>query len=238
MVTSRRPDHLRQLSPPVSSHESLVALRARVSDEVVASLNRSADLGFLGRMPVVEQIDHALGFVVAAETALGRPPTSAADLGTGGGVPGLVLHPCWPECRLVLLDGNQRRTEFLAGQVDSWGVSSQVEVVRGRAEELARDDRFRREFEVVTARSFGSPAATVECGAPLLVLGGVMVVSEPPGEADERRWPEEGLAQVGLSRASRVRLDDRFGYQVLVKSGETPDRYPRRVGVPSKRPLF
>jgi len=209
-----------------------------VSDEVVASLNRSADLGFLGRMPVVEQIDHALGFVVAAETALGRPPTSAADLGTGGGVPGLVLHPCWPECRLVLLDGNQRRTEFLAGQVDSWGVSSQVEVVRGRAEELARDDRFRREFEVVTARSFGSPAATVECGAPLLVLGGVMVVSEPPGEADERRWPEEGLAQVGLSRASRVRLDDRFGYQVLVKSGETPDRYPRRVGVPSKRPLF
>jgi 16S rRNA (guanine527-N7)-methyltransferase len=103
---------------------------------------------------------------------------------------------------------------------------------------LARDDRFRQKFEVVTARSFGSPAVTVECGAPLLGVGGVMVVSEPPGDADERRWPEEGLAQVGLVRASRLRLDDRFGYQVLVKSGETPERYPRRVGVPSKRPLF
>jgi 16S rRNA (guanine527-N7)-methyltransferase len=222
----------------VGNHESLVALRARVGDEVVESLKRSADLGFLGRMPVAEHIDHALGFVAAAETELGRPPTGVVDLGTGGGVPGLVLHPCWPECRVVLLDGNQRRTEFLAAQVNSWGASTRVEVVRGRAEELARDDRFRRQFEVVTARSFGSPAVTVECGAPLLDVGGVMVVSEPPGEADERRWPEEGLALVGLSPASRVRLDDRFGYQVLIKSGETPERYPRRVGVPSKRPLF
>jgi hypothetical protein len=114
MVASRPPEPERQPSLTVSNHESLVALRARVSDAVVDSLERSSDLGFLGRMPVVEQIDHALGFVVAAETALGRLPTSVADLGTGGGVPGLVLHPCWPECRLALLDGNQRRIEFLA----------------------------------------------------------------------------------------------------------------------------
>ena len=205
---------------------------------MVESLERAAELGFLGRMPVVEQIDHALGFVVAVESALGRPPATVADLGTGGGVPGLVLHPCWPESRVVLLDGNQRRTEFLTAQIDFSDALARVEVVRGRVEELARDDRFRRQFEVVTARSFGSPAVTVECGAPLLGAGGVMVVSEPPGPADERRWPEEGLAQVGLSRVSRVRLDGRFGYQVLVKSGETPDRYPRRVGIPTKRPLF
>jgi 16S rRNA (guanine527-N7)-methyltransferase len=113
-----------------------------------------------------------------------------------------------------------------------------VEVVRGRVEELAREDRFRQQFEMVTARSFGSPAVTVECGAPLLAEAGVMVVSEPPGEADEHRWPDDALALVGLSRASRVRLDDRFGYQILVKSGDTPHRYPRRVGIPSKRPLF
>jgi len=65
-----------------------------------------------------------------------------------------------------------------------------------------------------------------------------MVVSEPPGEEDECRWPDDGLAQVGLIRSSRVRFDDRFGYQVLVKSGGTPERYPRRIGIPNKRPLF
>ena len=222
----------------MSTHETLEALRARVSDPVAEALGRSSDRGFLGRMPVAEQIDHALGFVAAVETELGRFPISVADLGTGGGVPGLVLHSCWPECRLVLLDGNQRRIEFLTAQIDSWGSSSRVHVVRGRAEELARDDRFRRRFEVVTARSFGAPAVTVECGAPMLGLGGVMVVSEPPGEPDESRWPDEGLARVGLIRSSRLRFDDRFGYQVLIKSDETPERYPRRVGIPGKRPLF
>lgn len=238
MVASRPHGPERELSPTVDTHETLAALRARVSNAVAESLGRSSDRGLLGRMPVVEQIDHALGFVAAVETALGRLPTSVADLGTGGGVPGLVLYSCWPECRVVLLDGNQRRIEFLTDQVNSWGASTRVEVVRGRAEELARDDRFRQQFEVVTARSFGPPAVTVECGAPLLSVEGVMVVSEPPGDGDGCRWPEDGLAQVGLIRSSRVRFDDRFGYQVLVKSGETPERYPRRVGIPSKRPLF
>jgi 16S rRNA (guanine527-N7)-methyltransferase len=222
----------------MDSDQMLSVLRGRVGDEVVKTLGRSAEQGFLGRMPVGEQIDHSLGFVMAVEGALGRPPSSVVDLGTGGGVPGLVLHSCWPECRLVLMDGNQRRTEFLASEVESWGHNLAIEVVRGRVEELARDDRFRAQFDVVTARSFGPPAVTVECGAPLCRPGGVMVVSEPPGVAADRRWPVEGLALVGLISHSRVRFDDRFGYQVLVKSEMTPERYPRRVGIPAKRPLF
>jgi hypothetical protein len=65
-----------------------------------------------------------------------------------------------------------------------------------------------------------------------------MVVSEPPEDEVETRWPEAGLAVLGMSRGARTRLEGRFSYQVLVKSGETPDRYPRRVGIPAKRPLF
>jgi 16S rRNA (guanine527-N7)-methyltransferase len=222
----------------VESGPSLSLLRHRVGDEVVATLQRSADQGFLGRMPVDEQIDHALGFVLAAEGALGRSPSSAVDLGTGGGVPGLVLHSCWPTCRLVLMDVNQRRTEFLSAEVGGSSSTPDVEVVRGRAEELARDHRYRYQFDVVTARSFGPPPVTVECGAPFLGPGGVMVVSEPPGEADESRWPDDGLALVGLARLSRMRFDDRFSYQVLMRAEAAPERYPRRVGVPTKRPLF
>lgn len=216
----------------------LLQLRGRVGDAVVANLRRSAEQGFLGSMPIEEQIDHALGFAVTVERTLGGQPSRAADLGTGGGIPGLVLHSCWPECRLVLMDGNLRRTEFLADIVRRWNGPGTLEVVRGRAEELARDVRYRHRFDVVTARSFGPPAVTAECGGPLLDMGGIMVVSEPPGRSDPRRWPIEGLAEVGLTPGSRDRLDDRFGYQVLVKSAGTPERYPRRVGVPTKRPLF
>jgi len=138
----------------------------------------------------------------------------------------------------VLMDGNQRRTEFLSSTVGGWSGAGTVEVVRGRVEELARDDQYRERFEAVTARSFGTPGVTVECGAPLVVVGGVMVVSEPPEESAEHRWSVEGLAQVGLTLGARARFDDRFGYQVLVKSAASPFRYPRRVGIPAKRPLF
>lgn len=218
--------------------DTVAALRVRVGREVTETLHRSAAQGFLGGMPVAEQIDHALGFVATTERFLDGTPGNVADLGTGGGVPGLILQSCWPQARVCLMDGNQRRTEFLSAEVEGWTGGHLVDVVRGRAEELARNDRYRMGFDVVVARSFGPPAVTVECGAPLLVSGGVMVVSEPPGELDDTRWPLEGLALLGMVLGPRGRFDDRFGYQVLVKSDPTPDRYPRRVGIPTKRPLF
>jgi 16S rRNA (guanine527-N7)-methyltransferase len=228
----------RAMSNIGDSPGALAGLRLRVSDRIRQTLERSADLGFLGGMPIGEQIDHALGFVAAVESELKRPPHSVIDLGTGGGLPGLVLTSCWSASRIVLLDANERRTGFLIEEIEGWRPEAQVEVVRGRAEEIGRDDRFRQQFEVLTSRSFGSPAVTAECGAPLLSAGGLMLVSEPPQASDESRWPETDLAQLGLSPVSSMRFDDRFGYRLLRKVGPTSDRYPRRVGVPAKRPLF
>jgi hypothetical protein len=90
----------------------------------------------------------------------------------------------------------------------------------------------------VTARSFGAPAVVAECGAPFLTIGGIMVVSEPPGDREGQRWPSEDLASLGLQPSTRTRFNDSYGYQVLVKVAETADRFPRRVGIPTKRPLF
>ena len=70
------------------------------------ALARSFDLGFLGAMPIADQIDHALGFVAVIEELPGRPPASVIDLGTGGGVPGLVLISCWQGARVVLMDAS------------------------------------------------------------------------------------------------------------------------------------
>ena len=213
-------------------------LRSRVLPELTHVLVRSVELGFLGGMPVAEQIDHALGFVAVVESLCGGPPSSVVDLGTGGGVPGLVLVSCWPECRIVLADGNERRTEFLREALEAWPTDHRAVVVRGRAEELGRDPELRESFVAVTSRSFGIPAATAECGSAFLSVGGRMVVSEPPDAESAQRWPQDGVAQVGLVPAGVVRPDQRFGYQVLEKTERLEDRYPRRVGVPTKRPLF
>ena len=214
-------------------------LRARVDPGVRAALLRSHELGFLGTMAIDAQIDHALGFVSIIESLLGGSPRSAVDLGTGGGVPGLVMVACWPEARVTLLDGNERRTAFLQETIDSRGMAGNAQVVRGRAEELGHNAELRQQFQVVTSRSFGIPALTAECGSAFLEVGGWMVVSEPPEEASAaERWPEAGLVAVGLLPETTLRIDHRFGYQVLSKTGSLADRFPRRVGVPVKRPLF
>jgi 16S rRNA (guanine527-N7)-methyltransferase len=216
----------------------LAGLRARVASSVSPTLTKASQLGFLGSAPIEVQIDHSLGFVFCAETALGQAPRSVLDLGSGGGLPGLVLSSCWPDARIVLVDSNERRTAFLKSVVEDRVTGAGSEVVRARAEELGRDESLRCAFELVTARSFGSPAVVAECGAPFLCLDGMMVVSEPPVEPKEIRWPEDGLAQLGLSTRETLRFDGRFGFKLLTKVYPTPGRFPRRVGIPAKRPLF
>ena len=147
----------------------------------------------------------------------------------------------WPATAWWLLDANQRRTDFLTEAVQRLGVADRVTVVRGRAEELGHDGGLRGRFELVVARSFGKPAVTAECAAGFLKVGGTLMVSEPPatqgsesGAAGEGpRWDPVGLAELGLALGGH-----QAGCQVLHAHAACPDRYPRRVGIPTKRPLF
>jgi 16S rRNA (guanine527-N7)-methyltransferase len=108
-------------------------------------------------------------------------------------------------------------------------------VVAERAELAGRRDDLRGACDVVVARGFAPPPVTAECAAPLLRVGGLLVVSEPPG-SDDDRWPADGLAPLGLTLATTWTTD--FHYRSLHQSRPCPTRYPRRVGIPQKRPLF
>jgi len=213
-------------------------LRRRVDPGIEGTLARSFELGFLGSMPIADQVDHALGFVAALESKLGGPPGSVIDLGTGGGVPGLILLSCWPEARVVLMDASERRTQFLEDVLETLPSGGKGEVVRGRAEELGRQGGLRELFDAATSRSFGIPALTAECGASFLRPGGWMAVSEPPDVTADTRWPEDGLAELGMERGETIRVAGRFGYQLLHKVEGIDDRFPRRIGIPAKRPIF
>lgn len=195
-------------------------------------LEEAKDLGFLGPGPVAGHIEHAAGFL----QAVGDPhPQRVVDLGSGGGVPGLVLALAWPQAHVRLLDASERRTLFLARAAGWLELSARVTVAHARAEEAGRDPGWRSAADLVVARSFGPPAVTAECAAPLLSVGGRLVVSEPPDGED--RWPEDALQGLGLRPVAR--LEQAFSrFQVLRQETPCPDRYPRRTGVPAKRPLF
>lgn len=153
------------------------------------------------------------------------------DIGSGGGVPGLALALLYPTVMWTLLDAMAKRCAFLREAVAELELSS-VSVLEGRAEELGRLPHFRGSFDVVTARSFGAPAVLVECASPFLRVGGHIVVSEPPDSGD--RWPDVGLSLVGLSKVTPPWPS----IAVLRQSSLCGDAYPRRAGLPAKRPLF
>jgi 16S rRNA (guanine527-N7)-methyltransferase len=215
-------------------------------------LHDSRELGFLGPGPIAPQLAHARAFLPLLSDA-----RRVLDLGSGGGLPGLVLATSLVDAHLVLLDGNQRRCAFLSNAVERLGFTDRVEVELGRAEELARRPDLEGTFDVVVSRSFGAPAVTAECAVRFLgfedphTTGGStsgiegrvsaaspprLLVSEPPSGSEDR-WPAAGVAVLGLGLGTRHVLADAT-IQELDLVERWDDRFPRRVGIPTKRPLF
>ena len=205
--------------------------------ELTDLLEEARQRGFLGPGPVEPHLDHARAFAVAA----GDAPSRAADLGAGGGLPGLVLAAeIWPDTTWTFVDAQQKRTDFLREAVEALHLDDRVEVLTERAEIVGHDPDHRGTYDLVVARSFGPPAVVLECAAPLLRAGGRFVVSEPPATQITDRWPTEALATLGCAPAEAIVVGDVEGYHLarIDQVEAAPARFPRRVGIPTKRPLF
>jgi len=193
-------------------------------------LKRSQELGFLGPNDLMRQIRHSEWWC-----DLIQPGQRVLDLGSGGGLPGLVIAIRRDDLSGSLLDSQASRCTFLGDSLTELGLDHRWEIAHGRAEELAHDSYYRGGFDVVVSRSFGPPAATAECAAGFLRVGGTLLVSEPPRSPD--RWPPEALRALGLEPKTLHQGPD-VTVQELCQVELLDDRYPRAVGRPTKRPLF
>jgi 16S rRNA (guanine527-N7)-methyltransferase len=191
--------------------------------------------GFLGPISLDDGVVHSLGFARAVPQ-----PRRFVDLGTGGGLPGLVLACRWTRARVLLVERQEQRALFLQRAIERLGLDCRVEVAWTRAEDAGREERFRGWGDLVVARAFGRPAVTAECGAPFLEVDGRLVVSEPPPQTEER-WPRPALGPLGLEPLATVRVGHSgqvATYRVLRQQRLCPVRFPRKAGIPGKRPLF
>jgi 16S rRNA (guanine527-N7)-methyltransferase len=162
------------------------------SPALIEVLGESQRLGFLGDRPVDEVVEHARVFVRALPS--GR--LDVIDLGSGGGVPGLVIAHDRPDVDVVLLDRRTKRTDFLERAVRRLGWADRVTVVAGDASAFARLHPHR--WDAVVARGFGPPERTVSTALGLLGPGGLVIVSEPPEGVD--RWDAAWLGERKLRR--------------------------------------
>tara|TARA_Y100001960_G_scaffold207201_1_gene216340 strand:- start:926 stop:1540 length:615 start_codon:yes stop_codon:yes gene_type:complete len=202
------------------------------SPQLVEALKRAQSLGHIGPGEIDSYVEHAVSHLLAADPAYGA---RWCDLGSGGGLPGLIVAVERPDLTLTLVDRSSTRVEFLEQAVRQLDVVGNVEVVEGDAAELAHSNLYRGAFDGVFCRSFGAPSATAECAIGFLGATGCLVVSEPP-EVFPQRWPLKGLQALGFVGVEIIEGPPRFA-KLAVSTPPGPD-VPRTWKQIIKKPLF
>jgi 16S rRNA (guanine527-N7)-methyltransferase len=157
-----------------------------------------------------------------------RGDEMVADIGSGGGLPGIPLRLALPGIRLTLVESDRRKAEFLTSVVGALGLGG-ITVAARRAEELGRDPDHRDRYDVVVTRAAARAPAAAEYCLPLLRPGGTLLAQ---ARLDHWREAARAVGQLG----GRIE-GERAGAVVVRKLRPTPAAFPRRVGVPGKRPL-
>ncbi|MDE2696190.1 MAG: 16S rRNA (guanine(527)-N(7))-methyltransferase RsmG [Chloroflexota bacterium] len=168
-------------------------------------------------------------------------PSTVVDVGAGAGFPGVPMRIVDPLLRLTLVESHGRRARFLETVVEELELEG-VEVVTARAEEAGRDPAYRERFDVAVARALAPLPVLVEYLLPLVRPGGVMAA--PKGSGAERELGEAAAAIEALGGCAEepvpLSLPEGAALQrviVVRRCGELPERFPRRPGIPAKRPL-
>jgi 16S rRNA (guanine527-N7)-methyltransferase len=186
-------------------------------------------------------IDESLAFgrLLAARGLL-PDAANVLDLGAGGGLPGIPLRIVWPGIRLTLLESVGKKCRFLEEVARQLGLGG-VTVLEGRAETYGHDPAHRERYDLVVARAVAPLTVLIEYAVPFLRAGGQLAATK--GSAAGREIEASGNALSEL----HARLADAPTFQpptgrpqtivLIEKLAPTPERYPRRPGLPSKRPL-
>jgi 16S rRNA (guanine527-N7)-methyltransferase len=179
--------------------------------------------------------DHLADSLVALELEAVQAAATIADLGSGPGLPGLPLAIALPHASVHLVESSMRKCEFLERAIRRCELSN-VEVVHARIE------RWTASVDLVTARALAPLEVVVEYAAPLLRIGGTLVVWRGHRAPEDEDAASKAAQIVGIEvdeiRAVQPYPDARNRHlHVMSKVRDTPSRFPRRPGIAIKRPL-
>jgi 16S rRNA (guanine527-N7)-methyltransferase len=207
--------------------ERLVEPLARYG-QLVLEANRRTNL--TGAKSPEELLEHLLDSLSVVPFA--REPY--VDVGSGAGFPAIPVAIA-AGVPVTLVESTAKKARFLRETLAAFGLAG--EVVAERAERAARDPSLRERFASATARAVALAPAVAELLVPLLAVGGAAILQRGRLEEAERRALEDAALVLGARVESEHALEGDRRIIVLRKEHPTPTRFPRRIGIPEKRPL-
>ncbi|OGO21844.1 MAG: 16S rRNA (guanine(527)-N(7))-methyltransferase [Chloroflexi bacterium RBG_16_50_9] len=163
------------------------------------------------------------------------------DIGTGAGLPGIPLKIALAGIRLVLVEATAKKADFLRHLITKLGLDH-IEIIVGRAEEIAHDTRYRESFDLVLSRAVALLPALAELTLPFCKIGGTFVAQKKGDIGSELNKAQRAITMLGgrLREVKSIGLpefDDKRFLIIIDKVSPAPHRYPRRPGMPAKRPI-
>lgn len=163
------------------------------------------------------------------------------DVGTGAGFPGIPLKIVYPHLKITLLDSLNKRINFLNEVISKLKLEN-IEAIHGRAEDIAKDKKYREQYDISVSRAVANLSTLSEYSLPFVKVGGLFISYKAEKADEEIKKAEKAVSVLGgkIEKIIKFQLPETDIGRTLVKINKikiTAKKYPRKAGLPSKEPL-
>lgn len=218
----------KQMEQFLQYYEMLIEKNKVMNLTAITEFDEVVEKHFLDSVSLTQQMDL-------------HQPLKVLDLGTGAGFPGIPLKIVFPELEITLMDSLNKRVLFLQDVISSLQLQN-IEAVHGRAEEAARNKKYRESFDLCVSRAVANISTLSEYCLPFVKIGGSFISYKSSTIEDELKDGKKGIAILGgkVKDVYKFTLSDsklQRSFVIIEKEKKTPKAYPRKAGTPSKDPL-
>lgn len=218
----------KQMEQFLQYYELLVEKNKVMNLTAITEFDEVVEKHFLDSISLTKQLDL-------------HQPLKVLDLGTGAGFPGIPLKIVFPELEITLMDSLNKRVLFLQDVISSLQLEN-IEAVHGRAEEAARNKKYRESFDLCVSRAVANISTLSEYCLPFVKIGGSFISYKSSTIEDELEDGKKGIAILGgkvkdVYKFTLPESELQRSFVIIEKEKKTPKAYPRKAGTPSKEPL-
>ena len=210
----------------VTYYESLVEWNKVMNLTAITDFEEVLEKHFLDSLSIVKTLD------------LNKKETMI-DVGTGAGFPGLPLKIVFPKLKVTLLDSLNKRVEFLNYVIKSLNLQ-EIETIHGRAEDFARNSSYREKYDLVVSRAVANLSTLSEYCLPFAKVGGIFASYKSEKAEEEMKESKNAIFLLGgkMKKCEIFSLGNNIRKIIVIEKKETTSsKYPRKAGLPSKKPL-